>query len=128
MLHRLPGALFLIASSSITLAACAAGGEHAGDDDDDVSVDAREIDTASPDASSPDAPTPDAMSPDAMSPDAAVPLTGDTCGMPDVITISGGLGNATLTGTTAGYTNHYMPPTACTSTYLQDGPDHVYEV
>ncbi|HUQ01882.1 MAG TPA: hypothetical protein VM261_05265 [Kofleriaceae bacterium] len=135
MKYRLPGTLplLLLTSSTLSIAACAAGSDHAGDDDDDVAVDARDVDTAATDAPlSIDAPLGiDAMAldagTDAMSID-AMPLTGETCTMPDAITIAGGMGSATVTGTTVGFANNYMPPTACTSTYLQDGPDHVYEI
>lgn len=135
---RLPR-FVLPALSLFTLAvagACAGGTENGGDDDGPdaaIAVDAPATD-ASPEVDAPmvDAPTADApsdASPDAMT-DAmtdAMPLAGDACAMAEVITISGGLGTATLTGTTAGYANDYMPD-ACASGYLQDGPDHVYEV
>ncbi|MBC7975706.1 MAG: hypothetical protein H7138_12070 [Myxococcales bacterium] len=65
----------------------------------------------------------DRMDTDAA-PDAMV-ATGDTCQTADVIVVPGGLGTATVSGTTAGKTSAYAPD--CT-VFGTDGPDHVYQI
>lgn len=140
MSHRLPFGALLLLSSLV----CACGG---GDGDGDP-VDARAIDapaadaaTDGPDVDAPgvDAATTDAATdaspdssvvPDAMTTDAgidAMPLPGEICQMPETISIPGGMGSATVSGTTLGYADNYRPPTTCTG-YLEDGPDHVYTI